>query len=222
MRALRQESGASILPWLVVVAVAALAGGLIFKMNSSNAARQQELAALRLEVKELETLRTEAQELPALRALAARAEALKKDAADLPRLRGEVTRLRAEQQQLAKVQGEVQRLQGALQQAQAGPQTQPADVATAAPISPNNPANLQIAQARAFRTACVANLRQLDGAKATWALENRKTGSDVPVDGDLYGQQSYIRERPVCPADGTYVLFPVDTKPACTIPGHTM
>ena len=71
------------------------------------------------------------------------------------------------------------------------------------------------------RAACVANLKTIDGAKATWALEQKKTNTDTPADGDLFGPTSYIREKPGCPANGTYALNQVDTKPACTITDHT-
>ena len=71
------------------------------------------------------------------------------------------------------------------------------------------------------RAACVANLRTIDGAKATWALEQRKTNTDVPTDTDLFGPTSYIREKPSCPAGGIYTLNQVDAKPACTVTDHT-
>lgn len=71
------------------------------------------------------------------------------------------------------------------------------------------------------RAACVANLKTIDGAKATWALEQKKTNSDTPTDADLFGNTSYIREKPGCPANGTYSLNDVQTKPSCTIPDHT-
>ena len=71
------------------------------------------------------------------------------------------------------------------------------------------------------KAACVANLRTMDGAKATWALEQRKTNGDVPTDADLFGATSYIREKPSCPAGGSYTLNQVDTKPTCTIVDHT-
>jgi hypothetical protein len=210
------------------MAVAAVAGVVIFRMHSAGQAQQQELAALRAEVKELEALRADAQELAQLRTQIARMDALKKDAEDIPRLRGEVSRLRAEQQQTVKVQAEVQRLQGALQQQQTqaeqlrAQQAQTSNPAAPAPANPQNPAGIQDAQDRAFHSACIANLKQLDGAKATWALENRKTGLEVPVDEDLFGPQLYIRVKPVCPAGGAYVLRSVETKPACTIAGHTL
>ena len=71
------------------------------------------------------------------------------------------------------------------------------------------------------RAACVANLKTIDGAKATWALEAKKTNADVPTDGDLFGPTSYIREKPSCPANGSYSLNSVESKPGCTIPDHT-
>ena len=71
------------------------------------------------------------------------------------------------------------------------------------------------------KAACVANLRTMDGAKATWALEQKKNNSDVPTDADLFGPTSYIREKPSCPAGGTYSLNQVDQKPTCTVPDHS-
>jgi prepilin-type N-terminal cleavage/methylation domain-containing protein len=71
------------------------------------------------------------------------------------------------------------------------------------------------------KAACVANLRTIDGAKATWALEQKKNNSDVPTDADLFGPTSYIREKPSCPAGGTYSLNQVDQKPTCTVPDHS-
>ena len=71
------------------------------------------------------------------------------------------------------------------------------------------------------KAACVANLRTMDGAKATWALEQKKNNGDVPTDSDLFGATSYIREKPSCPAGGSYSLNQVDQKPTCTVPDHS-
>jgi prepilin-type N-terminal cleavage/methylation domain-containing protein len=70
------------------------------------------------------------------------------------------------------------------------------------------------------KAACVANLKAIDGAKATWALEMKKTNTDVPTEGDLFGADKYIRDKPGCPANGTYNLGAVADKPTCSIPGH--
>ena len=73
------------------------------------------------------------------------------------------------------------------------------------------------------KNACIANLRQIDGAKQTWALEKKKVNTDTPDDTDLFGATVYIREKPPCPANGTYSLGIVSAKPTCSLSasGHT-
>src|SRR5213078_695831 len=73
------------------------------------------------------------------------------------------------------------------------------------------------------KNACIANLKQLDGAKNTWALEQKKVNTDVPVDTDLFGSALYIRDKPACPAGGTYALLAVSSKPTCSLSanGHS-
>jgi prepilin-type N-terminal cleavage/methylation domain-containing protein len=72
------------------------------------------------------------------------------------------------------------------------------------------------------KNACIANLKQIDGAKNTWALENKKVSTESPATTDLYGPTLYIRDQPTCPAAGTYALGTVSEKPTCTIGGHTL
>lgn len=69
------------------------------------------------------------------------------------------------------------------------------------------------------RLRCVANLKMLEGAKATWALENRKGSDAVPADRDLFGAGRPIREKPVCPAGGIYTLNAVNRSPQCSVHG---
>ena len=71
------------------------------------------------------------------------------------------------------------------------------------------------------RTACISNLRAIDGAKTTWSLDQRKGGSDAPSDADIFGQANYIKDKPACPSNGTYSLNAVDAKATCTVPDHT-
>ena len=47
--------------------------------------------------------------------------------------------------------------------------------------------NFVKARTSSQRNACIANMKQIEGAKSTWALENKKTGADVPADADLFG-----------------------------------
>jgi general secretion pathway protein G len=72
------------------------------------------------------------------------------------------------------------------------------------------------------KNACIANLKQIDGAKQTWALEQKKVGTDTAVATDLYGTDKYIRDQPTCPAGGTYSINQVNTKTTCTITDHTL
>ena len=65
------------------------------------------------------------------------------------------------------------------------------------------------------RNACIANLKQIEGAKATWALEQKKTSTDTPALTELYGATNYIRDQPVCPANGAYTIDQVQNKPTC-------
>ena len=77
--------------------------------------------------------------------------------------------------------------------------------------------NFVKARTASQRNACIANLKQIDGAKATWALEEKKHNVDVPGDADLFGATRYIRDKPDCPANGVYTLQQVDVKPTCSL-----
>jgi prepilin-type N-terminal cleavage/methylation domain-containing protein len=73
------------------------------------------------------------------------------------------------------------------------------------------------------KNACIANLKQIDGAKNTWALENKKVNSDVALSTELYGATLYIRDEPTCPAGFVYTIGAVSVKPLCSSPsGHTL
>ena len=65
------------------------------------------------------------------------------------------------------------------------------------------------------KSSCINNLRQIDGAKEQWALENKKIASDTPVDSDLIGTDKYIKVKPTCPQGGTYSYNNMITKPSC-------
>ena len=75
--------------------------------------------------------------------------------------------------------------------------------------------NFVKARTASQRNACIANMKQIEGAKSTWALENKKTGADVPPDADLFGADKYIAKKPECPAGGAYVIGAVDAPPTC-------
>jgi prepilin-type N-terminal cleavage/methylation domain-containing protein len=82
--------------------------------------------------------------------------------------------------------------------------------------------NFARAREDARRVACVANLKSIAGAKATWSLEHRRGNGDVPADADLFGSAMYIAAKPACPANGAYTLNQVDAHPTCSVPNHTL
>jgi len=82
--------------------------------------------------------------------------------------------------------------------------------------------NLAKSRKSAQRTACINNLRVLEGAKSIWALENKKGDADVPTDADLFGANSQITKKPECPGNGTYTIGAVSEKPTCSIPDHVL
>jgi prepilin-type N-terminal cleavage/methylation domain-containing protein len=66
------------------------------------------------------------------------------------------------------------------------------------------------------RNACIANMKQLDGAKATYALEQKLTSSSAVALTDISGAiDKMIRETPLCPAGGAYTTGTVADKTTC-------
>ncbi len=72
------------------------------------------------------------------------------------------------------------------------------------------------------RSACVNNLRLIDGAKEQWALENNARPESLPTWSQLVGPDKYLKITPTCKTGGVYSLNRVDTPPACTKPGHML
>src|SRR5512146_842184 len=81
--------------------------------------------------------------------------------------------------------------------------------------------NLVKARKSAAKQACINNLKTINGAKAIWALENKKGDSDVPSDADLFGPDKTIATKPSCPGGGTYEIRSVAEAPTCSVPDHT-
>ena len=63
------------------------------------------------------------------------------------------------------------------------------------------------------RSACINNLRQLDGAVQQWALDNKKTADDIPTLAEV---QPYLKNPLVCSEGGTYRLGPAREVPKCS------
>ena len=85
--------------------------------------------------------------------------------------------------------------------------------------------NFVRARTTSQQNACINNLRQIDGAVQTWALENRKAPSDTYV---LDTIKPYIRldstgNIPSCPGGGVYSPGnTVSNAPTCNVANHIM
>ena len=81
--------------------------------------------------------------------------------------------------------------------------------------------NFVKARSTAQKNACINNLRQIDGAKQQWALENKKADADAPTKTDLL---PYFKDNkfPACPAGGEYTINPMSAHPECSNPGHSL
>ena len=212
----------SLLPWLCVLGLLIGLGWMFADSQKKDA----ELAALRLESQQLEQLRAELEEAKTNQSQTASEELsrLRKDNEELLRLRNEVSQLRGDKQRLAN------QLQSAESQAQ-GAQAQLRDMRA----NPAQPQMIPAAQA-AFNaryglaatnseqiavSACINNLRMIDGAKQQWALENQKQRGALLTPTDL---TPYLKSNtlPVCPSGGVYTINPVGIPPICNIPSHTL
>jgi len=71
------------------------------------------------------------------------------------------------------------------------------------------------------KNSCINNLRQIDAAKAQWAVENKQQDTASPGPGDV---QNYIKNNlfPSCPASGTYTVNALNTDPTCSVSGHAL
>ena len=80
--------------------------------------------------------------------------------------------------------------------------------------------NFVKARQTAQKNACINNLRQIDGAKEQWALEQKKDQGATLVASEV---NAYIKGgAPTCPASGTYTYNTVGTPPGCGVAGHSL
>ncbi len=85
--------------------------------------------------------------------------------------------------------------------------------------------NFVKARKTAQKNTCIANLKQIDGAKQQWAIDNRKNGTAIPTDADLFGSTLYLKRKPQCPLSGQYSINRVDQDPTCShgvTEGHSL
>jgi prepilin-type N-terminal cleavage/methylation domain-containing protein len=78
--------------------------------------------------------------------------------------------------------------------------------------------NFISARSNSRRSACIANLRQIEGAKEQWAMVAKKGATDTPTSSDLLGSSTtgYLKSWPSCPVGGTYTIGDMATRPTCS------
>jgi prepilin-type N-terminal cleavage/methylation domain-containing protein len=83
--------------------------------------------------------------------------------------------------------------------------------------------NFVKARLTAEKQACIANLKQIQGAVQVWALDTNKAGTDVPTEANLV--PDYIKSWPKCRGTA-YALPAVNADPVCpnvgTYPDHKL
>jgi prepilin-type N-terminal cleavage/methylation domain-containing protein len=76
------------------------------------------------------------------------------------------------------------------------------------------------------KSTCVSNLRIMDSAITTWALEQHKAIGACIDENALFGTENMIRDKPICPAGGEFKFETVGANPQvrCTFAdiGHTL
>ena len=88
--------------------------------------------------------------------------------------------------------------------------------------------NFVKARTTAQTNACIANLKQIQGAIEQWALENKKAAGSAVGLTDISGSSTThikgaINTDVKCPGGGTYATTTVDANPTCSLGApHTL
>jgi len=82
--------------------------------------------------------------------------------------------------------------------------------------------NFVKARETAQKNACIANLKQINGAKQQWALDNKQANSATPSTTDIWGADAYLKKEPECPLSGSYTIGTVSADPTCDQTGHAL
>jgi len=75
-------------------------------------------------------------------------------------------------------------------------------------------------RSNAQRTRCLDNLRQIEGYKDTFAVENFLNAGDPVTEADI--APFFKRGFPICPGGGTYNVGTVGAPSTCSVAGHVL
>lgn len=87
--------------------------------------------------------------------------------------------------------------------------------------------NFVKARTSAQTNACIANLKQIQGAIEQWALETKASPDDPVTLTQISGGSDKHIAKEInngldCPGGGQYSVSDISTDPACTITGHEL
>lgn len=77
--------------------------------------------------------------------------------------------------------------------------------------------NFLRAREEARASTCVANLKQIEGAKERWAMSTGAPQGSAPTSSDLC--PDYLKVEPTCPSSGVYGINAVASVPTCSVGG---
>ena len=81
--------------------------------------------------------------------------------------------------------------------------------------------NFVKARSRAQQNACIANLKQIEGATQVWAVDTGQADTATPTTANL--TPNYLKTWPTCPGGGAaYAPAAVSARPTCNITGHSL
>jgi hypothetical protein len=216
------------LPWLV--AAIAIGGGWYF--YHSGQSQSAENRALQEQVAEVDHLRAELEALKQEHVSAEELERLRQNSRELLQLRNEIGQLRnqkaAAEQQARQARTQVEQAQAVAQAAQSEMQALSQQQAQAQAAANAMTVEQQLFAARygldaegvQLAMACINQLRQIEGAKQQWALENGQPATATPTEEQI---APYLKDGiPPCPGGGDYSLNSVGEVPTCNQPGHVV
>lgn len=178
----------------------------LFVQYRSQEKLRQENQSLLTQVHQLEALTVENERLSNL--VAGRRQPLAQEAMlELMRLRSEVNSLRTDKNELEKQRVENRQLRDEIQKVRTELRTSLAESRTAV-----------------MKRLCIYTLSQIDGAKAQWAVENKKI-EGASTAGLENAINTFLPKEPRCPGNGIYTYGPIGTLPTCSLgalAGHTL
>lgn len=219
----RSKETADVAIKLVACVSGAVVVGLLVLHIASKADYEKRMSEIMVQKTELtQQLATQKTELEKARANLGEIKRLRRENEEIHQLRASSGNLEKLQSENKKLHGEVELLRSRVAQSQVltaqfqQREKEYAQLIRKAKID-------QVAnQGTAEKNTCIADLKQMDGAKQQWAIDNKKSASAIPTAEDLFGPEQYIKNVPVCPSGGRYTLNSVRQNPTCSHPGHKL